>query len=824
MCHVPAIATPTLVLFLAAASTLAQPTDVTDLGTLDPLGTPITITNTTPPGTDTTKWFQFTLDQPITDSRYLTIWRDYDNSYGSVVLFSADGAPLFNFGDSNKWGVMYHADTPCAPTLPSDLRFSYDPLTQFFTLPPGTYFIAISEPNVNVAVPFSIEPQFTWPQLGISASAVIEFKDHAQLHPSVMEPFIELGIPGRITTTLTECGGTALQLGATVTAQWFSTPDAPAFVLHDDGVMPDTAASDGIYSSWAIAPGSGVQRLRLTASADRLQARAEVNMNVINGPRPANDACETAQQLLFSGSTPIIVLGTTQNATGQLPATHFETPSRAVFYKFNTGDNAGEWQFNTCRSNPFDSTISIFANCTGAGDSVPVVSEFGGCNYGGSGGNYFDGADVFALLPPNTDYILSVNVSRTNSPAGDFTLAVIPPQSQNPYSNCANALQIEPSPDLIQTHHVSLLGDRHVADPGPLGSEHPPTTWRVLTLPETNGIPGSWVIRCPEWCMVNFFEPSQCNPDSEPFPLPLVAVYHSEPPIDAAQALVSGRQYLVGICSQFRDLDAWFQVEFVPTRGACCLGNQVVPATALECAEAGGVYQGDESLPRLYAPLGVFHGPTMRAKRVRSITSSVFVQQDAPIESMHIELLGTAREVAELRLEHVQSGTAIRLEPQLSDTIRIIASDSGQYRYPNPAPGQLFAGRALFRAMNYWLDEDTGLTAPFLGESMQGEWKLTFSTRESWGMTIDIRDWAVGFNASETPLGCPDVQNCNDLDFNNDGLVDPDDVDAYFRVLGADESVFVWYDSLDFNNDSSIDPEDIDAYFSVLGGGPCIDY
>ena len=64
---------------------------------------------------------------------------------------------------------------------------------------------------------------------------------------------------------------------------------------------------------------------------------------------------------------------------------------------------------------------------------------------------------------------------------------------------------------------------------------------------------------------------------------------------------------------------------------------------------------------------------------------------------------------------------------------------------------------------------------------------------------------------------------CNDLDFNNDGNIEPGDVDAYFSVLGEGPCLGgSSCDSLDFNNDGNIEPEDVDAYFSVLGEGPCV--
>ena len=64
------------------------------------------------------------------------------------------------------------------------------------------------------------------------------------------------------------------------------------------------------------------------------------------------------------------------------------------------------------------------------------------------------------------------------------------------------------------------------------------------------------------------------------------------------------------------------------------------------------------------------------------------------------------------------------------------------------------------------------------------------------------------------------------LDYNNDGNVDPADVDAYFSVLGegpcgndpvTDEPYNC--DGLDLNGDGNIDPTDVDFYYYILGDG-----
>jgi hypothetical protein len=67
-------------------------------------------------------------------------------------------------------------------------------------------------------------------------------------------------------------------------------------------------------------------------------------------------------------------------------------------------------------------------------------------------------------------------------------------------------------------------------------------------------------------------------------------------------------------------------------------------------------------------------------------------------------------------------------------------------------------------------------------------------------------------------------RTCDSLDFNNDGNIEPSDVDAYFSILGEGPCLPIGTtcNDLDFNNDGNIDPTDVDAYFSILGEGACL--
>ena len=100
-----------------------------------------------------------------------------------------------------------------------------------------------------------------------------------------------------------------------------------------------------------------------------------------------------------------------------------------------------------------------------------------------------------------------------------------------------------------------------------------------------------------------------------------------------------------------------------------------------------------------------------------------------------------------------------------------------------------------------------------------------FEGREGFVANVaEGRAYELPFELLGTAL--PTGPTCNDLDFNNDGNIEPGDVDAYFSVLGEGPclgDIGGGCDSLDFNNDGNIEPEDVDAYFSVLGEGPCVD-
>jgi len=104
---------------------------------------------------------------------------------------------------------------------------------------------------------------------------------------------------------------------------------------------------------------------------------------------------------------------------------------------------------------------------------------------------------------------------------------------------------------------------------------------------------------------------------------------------------------------------------------------------------------------------------------------------------------------------------------------------------------------------------------------------MTTATNDRWfvrpEVPADSIDLAVDLLTGV--VACSSGPTCNDLDFNNDGNIEPLDVDAYFSVLGEGPclgDIGGGCDSLDFNNDGNIEPLDVDSYFSVLGEGPCI--
>jgi len=110
------------------------------------------------------------------------------------------------------------------------------------------------------------------------------------------------------------------------------------------------------------------------------------------------------------------------------------------------------------------------------------------------------------------------------------------------------------------------------------------------------------------------------------------------------------------------------------------------------------------------------------------------------------------------------------------------------------------------------------------GPCGNGRSSATVSVQAGQSYLIRVGGVSNAQGAGTLSLSCVPVAGptCNDLDFNNDGNIEPGDVDAYFSVLGEGPCLGgATCDSLDFNNDGNIEPEDVDAYFSVLGEGPC---
>ena len=74
-------------------------------------------------------------------------------------------------------------------------------------------------------------------------------------------------------------------------------------------------------------------------------------------------------------------------------------------------------------------------------------------------------------------------------------------------------------------------------------------------------------------------------------------------------------------------------------------------------------------------------------------------------------------------------------------------------------------------------------------------------------------------------LGC--TPTCNDVDFNNDGSITPQDITDYLSMYSegpCSTAPAPGCDPIDFNNDTSVfDPEDINAFLRVYSEGPCVE-
>jgi hypothetical protein len=182
-----------------------------------------------------------------------------------------------------------------------------DSLTSTFTIPAGTSFIVwvrwqrggarlrLTDP-VGVAVDsaacfgdptrnFASDPAYHWAMLALTVPAsgtwtvhVSTDADSAQhvnvrgyvtgdvtMESSVRSASLAPGQPVEVVGTLDRSG--APLTGATVSARWTGPGGANGTVaLHDDGVPPDAADGDGVYSDQVVPPAAGAYALELTAS------------------------------------------------------------------------------------------------------------------------------------------------------------------------------------------------------------------------------------------------------------------------------------------------------------------------------------------------------------------------------------------------------------------------------------------------------------------------------------------------------------------------------------------------------------------------------
>jgi hypothetical protein len=287
----------------------------------------------------------------------------------------------------------------------------------------------------------------------------------------------------------------------------------------------------------------------------------------------------------------------------------------------------------------------------------------------------------------------------------------------------------------------------------------------------------------------------------------------------------------------------------VATQG--CQGDNDVTFTVAATPTGQVTYQWQRQVlpfPNVYTD--IFDGPTGNGGNYGGAqTASLTIAGISPADAVRYRCVVTGPCSVEVSsrvpLTVVQQpaitipGASFLVCPQDTVAYSIVATGGGlsyqwQFRGVNGNPPTVWTTLVegqnnLFAPGNPFLMNASGVTTPNLlvdrhspgsgwttaGLGSDGEFQCIVSNA-----CDTIRSPAAGLTVFLA--FCP--RECDSLDFNKDGNIDPLDVDAYFSVLGEGPCLPTTNEchDLDFNNDGNIDPTDVDAYFSILGEGPCL--
>ena len=598
--------------------------------------------------------------------------------------------------------------------------------------------------------------------------------------------------------------------------------------MNDSGANGDATAGDGIWSyTYDIAVSAPVGGTTATITLVDNQSRvSQVSTSyTVLPPPPANDECFNAETISLAGSGPWQVNGSYADsnfATFNPSSCGLATGLKDVWYTV-TPSVSGVWTFTTCPSAvDIDTVISVHTNCPFAtGDAQIACAD--------DNGNCLNRSLVDANLQADVTYWVRVGALGGFTGTDGFTLEVQAPPAPPANDECSGAVALPPDSTLSQTIIADNLGAT-TGDQGVIACTGLPVendVYYLWTSPPTDGNNGNWTITATNGGIVGIYPASAC-PISGDGNAELVACHATGLTASVLpNGLQGNTQYLIQIGDTTPRTASTVTITFAPFTGVCCISGQPSIDTQSGCALAGGTYSGDNTIIGAGTPAIVANGNSFAIADLATQSDTIAVTDAGTITNLLVTIDATHTFMADLDIKLVNDDTAAEvfiaqdnggannlaglyvLADTATDVWGTIAANG------NVTPGFYKPGTTAAAA--------TSLDATFGGGTVAGNWRLQIV--DDAGIDIgNVNSWSLGFNYTNDVCGTG--PSCNDLDFNNDGQIEPGDVDAYFSILGEGPCLGdtgSGCDSLDFNNDGNIEPEDVDAYFSVLGEGPCID-
>ena len=641
---------------------------------------------------------------------------------------------------------------------------------------PGIYYIAVGNYNVTFGTTaFNVTTNST----GTGTHNIdIRYNGIAPANPAVnsVASTPATGYIGSSSTVVVNVARASDNVAISSVSLDASAIDSGTVALNDSGIAPDATAGDNNWSGTVtVGAAATLGAKTLTALATDASARTATgtgSYTVVVAP-PANDICSAGATLDNAGPYPIVATYATAGATvdGTWTGCSTFTPTGPDVWFSYTAPSDGVLTVSTCNADTgattqVDTLLGITSSCGSAFTICEDDDEDDACGLG---------TKISATLSAGVTYKIGVRTYGTTAVTAPVSVNFV---AGTPFGITATS-----------TSEATIFTN------GAPSSTVVTATVQNASLPPSTGVTVSL--------------------DASAAGLGTISMLDNGVAPDAVSgdSIYSGTLNAVGATIG----DYTFTISAADAEARTATGT--VDVTIDQVDETG----------ETVATANLAPSATAFDARLNSTTDvdvyKIYICDPATFSATTVGGLtpaGTATGSDTSLYLFKADGTGVSFNDDVSGSVFNSAMDSTQVLASGP--GEYYLAISYFAndpfdatALEMWLDAPyTGTRAPD-GDGAAG-------SLGDWQGTGTITNYTLTMTGvSLTP--CTTGPTCNDLDFNNDGNIEPLDVDAYFSVLGEGPclgDIGVGCDSLDFNNDGNIEPLDVDSYFSVLGEGPCI--